>query len=652
MTATITATEPLYFTVATAGHVDHGKTSLLRALTGIDPDRLKEEKQRQMTTDLGFAHLTIKPLQGEVEQRNFTVGFIDVPGHGKFLKNMLAGVGGIDIALLVVAADEGPMPQTVQHVKILSLLSVSKVLLVVTKIDAATAEQRDIAVGRAKELLARYSMECLQTVLVSNTKGTGIDEMPPALRRALTKTTQRGVETTLPAYLPVDRVFTKVGYGLVVTGTLVRGSFTVGDAVFIEPGGLQARIRGLESFGHNLQKANAGQRLAMNLALKTNKPLTRGHAIFAEQPSSCQTLVVELRMFEADSGAESIDDLVGQMVRVYHGTAEVPGHIRWLEKMTADEGGRIIAQISLAQAITAEPAENFVARYGDFGITGGSILVATRPRWLTRKKLVPLAKLILQQKYEEALQIFLDCNPQRMVKKQALAAILPLPQRKLVEALIEKSTLVRLGDYVMSAAAKQDLVQKFVRAVSQAKSPNVEGVALETLRTRSLSGLERLAFQQLVREAVDSGQVVKEGDKVKLPASGQPQAASADDDATVDGIMKILGENKCLEIDEIARLLSKSRPAIVSVLNQLTKEDKASIVNYDFASSNESLHNAHVILAQLWQEKREISPSDFKERLGVTRKYAMPMLSYFDDHSITRRVSNSRQLLKLPKQSV
>ena len=651
MTATITATEPLYFTVATAGHVDHGKTSLLRALTGIDPDRLKEEKERQMTTDLGFAHLTIKPLQGELEQRNFTVGFIDVPGHGKFLKNMLAGVGGIDIALLVVAADEGPMPQTVQHVKILSLLSVSKVLLVVTKIDAATAEQRDVAVARAKELLTRYSLECLQTVLVSSTKGTGIDEIPAALRRALTKATQRGTESTLPAYLPVDRVFTKVGYGLVVTGTLVRGSFTVGDAVFIEPGGLQARIRGLESFGHNLQKANAGQRLAMNLALKTNKPLARGHAVFAEQPSSSQTLVVELRMFEADSGAESVDDLVGQMVRVYHGTAEVPGHIRWLEKTTADEGGKIIAQISLTQAIIAEPADNFVARYGDYGITGGSILIATRPRWLTRKKLVPLAKLILQQKYEEALQNFLDCNPQRMVKKQALAAILPLPQRKLVEALIEKSTLVRLGDYVMSAAAKTDLLKKFVHAVSQTKSSNVDGIALETLRTRSLSGLERLAFQQLVREAIDSGQVVKEGDKVKLPASGKVQAASADDTATVDGIMKILHENICLEIDEIARLLSKSRPTIVSLLNQLAKENKASVVNYDFASSNESLHKAHVILAQLWQEKREITPSDFKERLGVTRKYAMPMLSYFDDHSITRRVANSRQLLKLPKQS-
>ncbi len=653
MTATIAATEPLYFTVATAGHVDHGKTSLLRALTGIDPDRLKEEKQRQMTTDLGFAHLTIKPLQGDVEQRNFTVGFIDVPGHGKFLKNMLAGVGGIDIALLVVAADEGPMPQTVQHVKILSLLSVTKVFLVLTKIDAASDEQREDALARAKELLARYSLECLHVVSVSSTKGTGIDEIPVALRRSLIENTQRGIETSLPAYLPVDRVFTKVGYGLVVTGTLVRGSFTVGDTVLIEPGGLQARVRGLESFGHNLQKANAGQRLAINLALKSNKPITRGHAVFAEQPSASQTLIVELRMFEADEGADSVNDLVGQMVRVYHGTSEVPGHIRWLEKVGADEGGRIVAQLSLTEVINAEPGETFVARYGDFGITGGSILVAARPRWLTRKRLVPLATLLLQQNYNEALPNFLDCNPQRMVKKQTLAALLPLAQRQLVETLIANSTLVRLGDYVMNATAKQDLMQKFVQAIAQSKAPAAEGMALETLRTRSLSGLDKAAFQQLVREVVDDGRVVKEGDKVKLPLSRAGKTASGDGegkaDATVTGIIKLLDENICLEIDEIAKQINKPRASVISILNQLAKEEKASIVNYEFASSSESLHKAHLALAQIWQEKREISPSDFKERLGVTRKYAMPLLSYFDDRSITRRVGNTRQLLKAPK---
>jgi selenocysteine-specific elongation factor len=208
------ATNTRFFTISTAGHVDHGKTSLIRALTGIDPDRLKEEKERQMTTDLGFAHMDLGA--------NVVVGFVDVPGHGKFLKNMLAGVGGIDMALLVVAADEGPMPQTAQHVRILSLLGVSKAIVALNKIDAVDdPEQIEIVRDEIGELLEKHGIQLIELVPVSATKNIGIKELKEVLSKRLVGLPAR--DTAGGAFLPVDRVFTKSGFGTVITGTLVRG---------------------------------------------------------------------------------------------------------------------------------------------------------------------------------------------------------------------------------------------------------------------------------------------------------------------------------------------------------------------------------------------------------------------------------------------
>jgi selenocysteine-specific elongation factor len=464
---------------------------------------------------------------------------------------------------------------------------------------------------------------------------------------------RRDTANTLPGYLPIDRVFSKTGYGVVVTGTLVRGSFSVGDSVYIEPGNILARVRGLESFGHPRQKVNAGQRVAMNLSLKANKPLSRGLAVFAQAPSVCRTLIAHLELFEADSSCQSTNDLVGQQIRLYHGTAEKPGHIRWLETVATEYGDKIIAQLSLAEPITAEPSERFVLRYGETGLIGGSLLLGTRPRWLTRMKLLPLTKLLLEHKYEKAINEWVAASPQSMVTSETLNTILPLSERNLIQTELDKGNLVSLGDYVMSAPAKEKLFLRLIKTIKQDKSQTSSeqaGISLETLRSRATPGLNKVSFQKVVKEIVDSGRLIRDGDKLKLPDSEKAGSAKQNE-STANDIVDILGSNLCLEIDELAKLVGKSRSTVLSALNQLSKTGKASIVNYDFASSNQNLHKAHLILAQLWQEKREITPSDFKERLATTRKYAMPLLSYFDDHSITRRVANGRILLKKPAES-
>jgi selenocysteine-specific elongation factor len=385
---TTTKLPDVYFTLATAGHVDHGKTSLIKALTGTNPDRLKEEQERQMTTDLGFAHLILPApgKDGAAGIGTLGLGFIDVPGHGKFLKNMLAGVGGIELALLVVAADEGPMPQTVQHIKILSLLGVSKAVVALTKADLVDQSRCAIVETKVRALLERFNisvvgLECVSTVKGEN--GQGIAALKETLAKTLANlnlkpssassapsspapvsSSSSSSSSSAPApaapappapasppasskanaapaaavagYLPIDRVFAKSGYGTVVTGTLVEGSFKVGDQVTIEPGGVAARIRGLETFGQAQEVARAGQRLAINLSAKEHKvTLIRGLCVLGGTKNVTSDLFLHVLDFgaenDSDEGAEKKYKLTPQPIKLYHGTMEAAGSLRWLE---------------------------------------------------------------------------------------------------------------------------------------------------------------------------------------------------------------------------------------------------------------------------------------------------------------------------------
>lgn len=371
-------TANLHFTLATAGHVDHGKTSLLRALTGIDPDRLKEEKEREMTTDIGFAHLSLS--LGEIEkdfsslknqipnlasQKNLrfesstslgpeskiTIAFVDVPGHGKFIKNMLAGVGGIDAALLVVASDEGVMPQTIQHVKILSLLGIKNCVLALTKSDLIGAEEAELALDEVKELLALYDINLIDHASVSNTTKSGMDELKSKILSMLLNCSHldKRFDTKgnmMPTYLPIDRVFSKPGYGVVVTGTLVSGQVKIGDNLFLQPGDIEGRVRGLESCGKSIKDESGafpGQRLAVNLVLKGNETVTRGHVALSQNHAAIKDLIVEV----SDLGGlkrgmeKGKKTLKAQQVLFYNGTAESVGTFRWLEKL---DGDKVIAR--------------------------------------------------------------------------------------------------------------------------------------------------------------------------------------------------------------------------------------------------------------------------------------------------------------------
>lgn len=653
-----------YFTLATAGHVDHGKTSLIRALTGINPDRLKEEREREMTTDLGFAHLDYVS-EGATEPA-VIIGFIDVPGHGKFLKNMLAGVGGIDCALLVVAADEGVMPQTLQHIKILSLLGVRSTLLAVTKIDLSDDFEK-VAL-EVEELLAYYGIKIIAAVPVCASDGRGIEELKAKLFGAVQKLGLEGVhEARLKeaAYLPVDRVFSKSGYGMVVTGTLVEGAIAVGDQVAIEPGNIKARVRGLESFGRSLKESSTGQRLAINLSLKEAHTVSRGQCVTAVEGGACTNLIVEIKdlgglEFFGEEGAErSLSrikkaskgaKLSPQKIKLYHGSAECAGALRWLENIE-----RVVGQIALEAPLLIRPGDLYVMRYGDYGIAGGEVLLCDRPGWLSRKALLPLTESLLSREEEaegklarqaHALARILDLSPVILVPSKLSWFLRPARLRQVIDYGLSRNLIHEGPEHLVTTALRCSL-RDFLKGQIVSQSETSEGLTIESLR-RSPKMPRRILPKSLLAGILDelgeSGLIERKQDRVFLKGAADKPAL----DSLGEKIIKILDEHAVLELTEIAKLTASDLKAVKASLSNLSKAGLAHIVSYDFAAGDKTLKHGHRVLNQLWQQKREITPSDFREALATNRKYTMALLAYYDDHQITRRLNNSRVLLKSP----
>ncbi|MBI1269703.1 hypothetical protein GC174_04645 [bacterium] len=684
----------LHFTLATAGHVDHGKTSLLRALTGIDPDRLKEEKEREMTTDIGFAHLRMslghlgdrsqkfvdlyrKFLAGdrvrhdeknslsEIEaESELVIGFVDVPGHGKFLKNMLAGVGGIDMALLVIALDEGVMPQTVQHVKILSLLGVGSCILVFTKSDLADESEKEIAASQAKELLHQYRIEPVAACNVSNVTREGMEALKDIIIEKVLSTafSDNRFDTKgkpMPCFLPVDRVFSKSGYGVVVTGTLITGELNVGDNIIIAPDGLGGRVRGLETFNRKIEKAYPGQRLAVNIATrvsKESKVLERGHCVVSAAGGKDQvrvrTMVVQiddLGGIEAKIETKSerkYRKLKPQPIRFYHGTAERSGSLRWLAEIERADGSiTCIGQIFLKEPVLAYPGQNYVLRYGDYGIAGGEILITARPRWLGREDLLSIGKSLLDREYRAAVLDYARLKPGLALSRRELGTFLSLKEieEKLAEVIEEKQA-VFLNNLLIARESLESLSSKVKEFLTDVGEP----VPYETLRVELAPLMERVVFQHLVNHLIESGLVAKSEDRLSLPRDKDDEAVSPELNQNQKRVMDVLEGEFVLELSEVANQTGLSEAELKKVLESLEKAEQAFVVNYEFAASKGAIDKAHKVLVQIWNQKRNISPGDFRQEVGTSRKYAMALLAHFDDSKVTRRLPSGRVLLKGP----
>ena len=623
--------------VGTAGHIDHGKTSLVKALTGTDTDRLPEEKARGITIDLGFAFLE--------EPDGLTIEVVDVPGHERFVKNMLAGVGGIDLAMLVIAADEGVMPQTREHLAICSLLHIRTGLVVLTKTDTVESDWIELVRDDVATLVRGTFLEGAPVVPVSAKTGAGLDELRATLRRLAATVPARGTDQ-LPR-LPIDRVFTIKGFGTVVTGTLAAGALGVDDRVEVFPRGLVAKIRGLQAHGHAVERSVAGQRTAVNLQGLERAAVERGDVIGMAGTLSATTLadvVLEI-LHDAPRPLKSRD-----RVRLHAGTSEIMARALLLEGAELAPGNRGFARLRLEAPLVALAGDRFVIRsYSPIVTIGGGTLLDTDPPRLKRPARLAHLNVLESGAPEAVVEEHVRGAGVGGIRLPALVARVPFGPartRRLLDALAAAGRVTAVDrDWSLHADAVARLRGLVTAALEQfhRAQPLRGGMSREELRVRAANADERV-FAHVLGALDAEGAVRVDRDKVRLAA--HELRLSAVQQTAVDRLEREFREAAAAppsaeealgragltgdEQHELFQLLLESR-RLVRVKESL----------FFHADALEAIQDK---LVALLRERKEIGPGDVKDLLGVSRKFAIPLLEYFDARRVTTRVGERRVL--------
>ena len=612
------------YVIGTAGHVDHGKSALVQALTGIDPDRWQEEKERGLTIDLGFAWLR---LPGGDE-----VSIVDVPGHERFIKNMLAGVGGIDLALLVIAADEGVMPQTREHLAIVDLLGIAHGVVALTKCDLVDRDGLELARDDATEALRGTTLASAPVVPCSAVAGTGLDDLLAAIEAELAKT-ERKRDAGRPR-MPIDRAFTMAGFGTVVTGTLVDGSLRVGDEVEALPSGARARVRGLQTHGQHVDVAPPGRRTAVNLSGVAPAELHRGMAL--AHPGALQTttsLDVHLRAVPYLSRPVRHN----LTVTLHTGAAEVEGRLLLLDSAELLPGEEAWAQIRLAAPVCALRGDRFVIRDPNDTLGGGLIVDTDAPRHrrFDADAIARLEALARGSPEELLLAAIALAEP-----ATAGAVAGDDETRAALDRFVEAGEIVALGDGTLAndsplyTPAGFDAAVESVReglAAFHAATPLRPGMPREELRGRLR--LEPAAFDKLIARLARDGLVAERGSAVGL-ASHSP-ALTAQEEAAAAAFLAAL------------RAIPFSPPT-----DQAPEGDVLAYLE----GAGEVVRTGDVIFAaeaygQLVERVRthlkkqeSITLAQARDMFGTSRKYAQALLEHLDAKQITRRVGDVRVL--------
>jgi selenocysteine-specific elongation factor len=614
------------FVVGTAGHVDHGKSSLVRALTGTDPDRLAEEQLRQMTIDLGFAELTTAAGN--------RVHLVDVPGHERFVRNMLAGAGGIDAALLVIAADDGPMPQTREHLAILDLLGIERGVVALSKADLVDEEWLGFVAESIRELLDGTSLAGSEIVPISSISGTGLRELRDALDRAL-GTVDR-VEAGRAPRLPIDRVFSMPGFGTVVTGTLLGGALRVGERAEIFPSGLATRIRGLQTFGEPVSIAHPGSRVAVNLTGLETDEVERGDVLGlpgAIRPAMRLDARVQL-VAAAERPLRHNDDVI-----VFTGSSEIPGKAALLDREAVDPGDQGWVQLRLARPVAALPWDRFVLRRPSPAETigGGIILELDPPR---HKRFQPaVIERLIQLAAGDPADLAMAWLGSRFVSEADLRANAP---EDVVAALAEHGQIRFLGGSVgrtVGASAVVDLTRaRLLDAVDRHhhERPLDPGMPRELLR--QTLGLDRVAFDAVIAddpELVDEhAHVQRTGFEIRLDDAQQAIVDRFVESLSVAGFQPPAADEAGVPPELVQAMIAKG--SIVPV--------GAGIVFLP-----ERIAEAETVLRTALARSDSISLAEFRDLLGTTRKYAQTLLEYFDRQRVTRRVGERRVAIGPPR---
>lgn len=616
--------------IGTAGHVDHGKSTLVQALTGINPDRLKEEQEREMTIDLGFAWITL-PSGREVS-------IVDVPGHEDFIKNMLAGVGGIDLALLVVAADESVMPQTREHLAILDLLRVPQSVVALTKVDLVDdPEWLELVQVELEETLAGTVLERAPVIPVSARTGAGLDTLRATLDRLLAEATPRA-DLGRPR-LPVDRAFTISGFGTVVTGTLTDGSFAVGDEVEILPSGRRGRIRGLQSHKHKVARAVPGRRVAINLSGIEVAEVQRGDVVARPGTYTATTLIdVALHLLpDADRALRH-----NQELDFFSGASEVPSHVRLIGTRELAPGERGFAQLRLARPVTLARGDRFIVRQPSPSRTlGGGVILDAHPgrRW-RRFRPDSLQRFRLLAEGSPADLLLQRLQASEPTDGATLRKNLPFPAETTDAALaqlLEEGRARRLDDgSLLSATGWTRLTAEMTAALADyhRQFPLRLGMPREELASRL--NLKPKPFAALLTEA--EGLLVESGGVVRLPE--HEVRLSPEQGAQVEALLAQFAAASYTppNAGDAARALGDELLSLLIARGDLIRVSPEVLLTpavYDEMS-------AYVV--EHIRTHGSIVAGELRDRFDTSRKYAIALLEHLDNKRVTRRVGDKRIL--------
>ncbi len=636
--------------VGTAGHIDHGKTALVKALTGVNADRLPEEKKRGITIDLGFAELELGELR---------IGFVDVPGHEKFVKNMLAGASGIDLVALVIAADEGVMPQTREHFEICRLLETKRGVIVLTKIDLVDDEFLELVKLDVAELVGKSFLKDAPVVAVSSKTGKGIEKLKEVLKQTVSEISPRRNE--IITRLPIDRKFSVRGFGAVVTGTLATGEIQTGSEMEVLPLQKKVRIRGVQTHGKDVEKANAGQRTAVNLGGINHDEIERG--MILTEPDILRAIQI------IDAEIEVLKDAkrplrTRQRVRVHIGTIEALARIEVLnESREIKQGKKDLAQMRFESPVVAIPSERFILRQYSPQITiaGGKIIdvfAEKRKRKNLEKVRKHLKNLIeAESDKQKRIKLFLEMAFEKGFNFKDLQARTGWKTDVLTKALntnIEKKAIIKTDSVYVARTPFDLLKQKILLEIEDhhKREPLSRGILRETLREKTAAHIPTEVFKTVLEYLEIEEKIEFEQDVVKSSSHSQELS---DDEKQVRENLILIYKQAGLQVPTLEKALSDSISETKISAQQARKVFQTVVNSGEFLKVTEDYYFNSEDLAKLIKdvkffveeesEDRLIDVAKFKEIAGVSRKYAIPLLEYFDSTKITQRAGDKRIIL-------
>ncbi|SHG88830.1 selenocysteine-specific translation elongation factor [Tepidibacter thalassicus] len=621
--------------IGTAGHIDHGKTTLIKALTGRETDRLKEEKKRGISIDLGFTYFDLPSGK--------RAGIVDVPGHEKFIKNMLAGASGMDMVLLVVAADEGVMPQTIEHLDILNFLNVKNGIIVITKSDLVEDDFLELVKEDIKEQVKDTFLKDALIIEVDSVTKRGINDLIEAIDRISEEVKNKNLDS-LPR-LNIDRVFSVKGFGTVVTGTLIEGKINIDDNMFIYPKGIETKVRSIQVHGNSVKTAYAGQRVAINLSNVKVEDIQRGD-VLAYPDSLIESMMIDVKISLVKHSLRKIE--YWDRIRLYHGTREILGRIVPLDKEYLNPGDTGYCQIRLEESIVAKNRDTFVIRfYSPMKTVGGGVILDSNPKKHKRfdKEVLQYLKLKERGDTKEVLEEIIKKHSREYPSLKDISVYIGEKEEIIqdkVNSLCADKKVVSINNMYIHRYFYEELMEKTLNLLLDFhnKYPLKKGVLKEELRSKVEKNLKNKDFDKLLNLFIEEQKIKVVQNLVSIYDF---EVVFSESQIKIKQEIESKLKNDGLTPRNISEII-QGRQEYKEVLEALISDTLVKVTD-ELVYHKEYYQKALSIVKRYIKENGSLTLGDFRDLIGASRKYAMALLEDFDKNKITKRVGDKRVLI-------